>query len=168
MSLYRWKKPTRTKKTPSQLSRRKSSAMVAVATMISHPKRSRATNSLDRLHSSPILSQESSGRTGAKGAKGRGRRYSWYVRGEDPLRLAPRGHRSPLTLQALNRGTLQYVQMPLLERSEEARAAFVKAHGMLVVLEALRIAFQREHVAVLLRVANLVSTLQVFSSVNWY
>jgi hypothetical protein len=58
--------------------------------------------------------------------------------------------------------------MPLLERSEEARAAFVKAHGMLVVLEALRIAFQREHVAVLLRVANLVSTLQVFSSVNWY
>ncbi|GAA5991926.1 hypothetical protein JCM10908_002274 [Rhodotorula pacifica] len=44
----------------------------------------------------------------------------------------------------------------LLEASEEARAAFVKAHGMLVVLEALRIAAQREQVAMLLRVANLV------------
>ncbi|KWU43305.1 kinase-like protein [Rhodotorula sp. JG-1b] len=46
--------------------------------------------------------------------------------------------------------------MPLLELWEEARAAFVKAHGMLVVLGALRIASQQEHVAVLLRVANLV------------
>lgn len=47
--------------------------------------------------------------------------------------------------------------IPLLESSAPARTAFVSAHGMLVALEALRTATQREHVAMLLRVVNLVS-----------
>ncbi|GAA6025978.1 hypothetical protein JCM8202_002188 [Rhodotorula sphaerocarpa] len=46
--------------------------------------------------------------------------------------------------------------IPLLESSAPARTAFVSAHGMLVALEALRTATQREHVAMLLRVVNLI------------
>lgn len=93
-----------------------------------------------------------------EGREGKRAALQLVRRGEEHLRPRPRGE---LGLgddtSAESLGKL-YVQMPLLELSEEARAAFVKAHGMLVVLGALRIASQREHVAVLLRVANLVST----------
>lgn len=93
-----------------------------------------------------------------EGAEGKRAALQLVRTAPNSLAPAPPGYRSPLTVQALKRQGLRYVQMPLLELSEDARAAFVKAHGMLVVLEALRIASQREHVAVLLRVANLVNT----------
>ncbi|POY73774.1 putative Non-specific serine/threonine protein kinase [Rhodotorula taiwanensis] len=46
--------------------------------------------------------------------------------------------------------------IPMLDQDEIARAAFVAAHGPLVVLEALHAATQREHLAMLLRVVNLI------------
>ncbi|GAA5958813.1 hypothetical protein JCM10213_006249 [Rhodosporidiobolus nylandii] len=44
----------------------------------------------------------------------------------------------------------------LLEDSQEARTHFVKSHGMLVVLEALRVARSREILSILLRTVNLI------------
>ncbi|BGP47541.1 Protein kinase of the Mitotic Exit Network [Rhodotorula kratochvilovae] len=44
----------------------------------------------------------------------------------------------------------------LLEESPEARAHFLKSHGLLVVLEALRVARSREMLSILLRVVNLI------------
>ncbi|GAA5906712.1 hypothetical protein JCM6882_003280 [Rhodosporidiobolus microsporus] len=44
----------------------------------------------------------------------------------------------------------------LLEESFDARAHFVKSHGMLVVLEALRVARSRDILSILLRIVNLI------------
>lgn len=48
------------------------------------------------------------------------------------------------------------LQTGLLEESSDACTHFVKSHGMLVVLEALRIARSRDVLSILLRIVNLI------------
>ncbi|GJN89439.1 hypothetical protein Rhopal_002425-T1 [Rhodotorula paludigena] len=54
----------------------------------------------------------------------------------------------------IREAALQLIE--LLENSHDARTHFVKAHGMLVIFEALRIARSREILSMLLRIVNLI------------